>query len=143
MLAVKDLMTTNPITVFPDDPLQDVLEMMQIEGFRQLPVMEAGKLVGIITDRDIRGAVNFLPAKSELDDQKRILRALVVRNFMTTNPLTVTTNTPAYRAAEIMSLYKFGALIVVNEDGTVAGIISVTDFLDSFSVLEKSKLFLQ
>ena len=110
MLAVKDLMTVNPITVLPDAPLQTVLEMMQREGFRQLPVMEEGKLIGIITDRDIRGAVNFSPAKNELDEQKRTLNALVVRNFMTKNPLTVTLDTPAYRAAEIMSIYKFGAL---------------------------------
>ena len=138
MLAVKDLMTTKPKSVIPDAPLQNVLEMMQREGFRQLPVIEEEKLVGIITDRDIRGAVNFSPAKNELDDQKRALKALVVRNFMTTNPLTVTSNTPAYRAAEIMSLYKYGALIVVDEE-KVAGIISVTDFLNSFSSLETPK----
>jgi CBS domain-containing protein len=54
---------------------------------------------------------------------------------MTTNPMVVTPDTPAYRAASMLSIYKFGALPVV--DGEVlVGIITVTDFLDYFAAAQ-------
>ena len=52
---------------------------------------------------------------------------------MTPDPVTVPIDMPAYRAAEILRLYKFGALIVVNKREEAVGIISVTDFLKSFT----------
>jgi CBS domain-containing protein len=52
---------------------------------------------------------------------------------MTANPMTVTPDTPAYRAAKMLSLYKFGALPVVDDD-LLVGIITVTDFLEHFAV---------
>ena len=59
MLTVRDLMTVNPDTVKPDTPLREVINIMKVEGCRQLPVVDAnGKVVGIVTDRDVRLAMN-------------------------------------------------------------------------------------
>ncbi len=132
MLSVKDLMTPNPITVDPDTPLSQVMQLMQKEEFRQVPVVEEGKLVGIITDRDIRLAVNLSPDQQEHEEQKKKLATLITKEFMTPDPVTVPMDLPAYRAAEMLRLYKFGALIVVEND-EIVGIISVTDFLKSFT----------
>jgi acetoin utilization protein AcuB len=118
MQTVNDLMTIYPMTVAPDTPLEVVWTMMEGEGVRQLPVVEGNKLVGIITERDVR-----LVLRSELFD---IGSAEMV---MTENPITVTPTTPIYRAAEMLRAYKFGALPVVDE-GNLVGIISVSDFLD-------------
>lgn len=60
MLKVRDLMTCNPDTVNPDTPLRDVLQRMKIEDCRQLPVVENGELVGIITVTDF---LNHFTAK--------------------------------------------------------------------------------
>lgn len=132
MLTVRDLMTHNPITVSPDMRLWKVVEIMQKDGFRQLPVMEDGRLVGIITDRDIRLVIDFAPNEDGRSEQKQKLNLLSVRACMTPNPVTVAPETPAYRAAEMLSLYKFGALIVVEWD-EVVGIITVSDFLNAFA----------
>lgn len=136
MLSVRDLMTPNPITVNPDTPLSQVMQLMQKEGFRQAPVIANGELVGIITDRDIRLAVNLSPSNQEHEEQKKKLAALVTKDFMTPGPVTVHPNLPAYRAAEMLQLYKFGALIVVEQE-QIVGIISVTDFLKSFTMQQQ------
>lgn len=120
MLTVNDLMTVAPRTVKPDTPLLEVLEIMRNEGYRQLPVVDKGVLVGIITDRDIRSVLTaavFMTGTAEM--------------VMTPDPITVTPETPGYRAAEMLSLYKFGALPVVDGKQLV-GIVTVTDFLEHF-----------
>lgn len=132
MLTVRDLMTYNPTAVRPKSTLRRVVEIMQQEGFRQLPVIQNGKLVGIITDRDVRLSINFAPDENGYPEQKRMLDTLTVESCMTPNPVTVTPDVPAYRAAEMLSLYKFGALIVVEHD-VVVGIITVSDFLAAFT----------
>lgn len=136
MLSVRELMTHNPITVAPDASLSQVMQLMQKEGFRQAPVVDDGNLVGIITDRDIRLAVDLSPDHQEHEEQKKKLATLLTKDFMTPGPVTIPVSLPAYRAAEMLRLYKFGALIVV-EDDQIVGIISVTDFLKSFTVQQQ------
>lgn len=117
MLTVNDLMTINPIVATPGMSLRSVWERMRREAVRQMPVIEAGRLVGIITERDIR-----LVLRSSQFEQ------LCVEAVMTEQPITVTPGTPAYRAAEMLRSYKFGALPVV-EGRRLVGIITVSDFL--------------
>jgi acetoin utilization protein AcuB len=131
MLTVNDLMTSIPFTVSSDTPLRHVIELMKTEGCRQLPVLEDGNLVGIVTDRDIRLAMNSpIVLHGHWQDEELLDRA-TARNCMTSNPMTVEPDTPAYQAARMLSIYKFGALPVVDE-GLLVGIITVTDFLDNF-----------
>lgn len=133
MLTVNDLMTTDPDTVTPDTPLREVINRMKSEGCRQLPVVDAsGQVVGIITDRDVRLAMNSpIILHGRWQDEELIDRA-TAESCMTPDPITVTPDTPAYRAAEMLSIYKFGALPVV-DNGRIIGIITVTDFLDRFA----------
>ena len=58
MLSVSDLMTAIPNTVTPQSTLRQVIEVMKAQSCRQLPVLNDGKLVGIITDRDVRLVMN-------------------------------------------------------------------------------------
>ncbi|MCI0393772.1 MAG: CBS domain-containing protein [Chloroflexi bacterium] len=133
MLTVNDLMTVGPDTVTPDTPLREVINVMKRQGCRQLPVVdEAGRVVGIITDRDVRLAVNSPVVLHERWQDDRLLETVTAESCMTPNPITVTPETPAYRAAEMLSAYKFGALPVL-DNGRLVGIISVTDFLDRFA----------
>ena len=55
-MLVKDFMTPNPVTVTPDKMANETLDLMRSLNFRQCPVVEDGKLVGIVTDRDIRAS---------------------------------------------------------------------------------------
>jgi acetoin utilization protein AcuB len=110
-----------------------VINKMKIEGCRQLPVVDAtGNLVGIITDRDVRLAMNSPIVLHGRWQDEELLSKATASSCMTPGPVTVTSEAPAYRAAEMLSAYKFGALPVVDK-GEVVGIITVTDFLDRFA----------
>ncbi len=132
MLTVNDLMTSIPYTVSSDTSLRHVIEVMKTEGCRQLPVLENGSIVGIITDRDIRLVMNSPMVLHEHWQDEELIDGVSAGSCMTTNPLTVGPDTPAYEAARMLSLYKFGALPVVDE-GVLVGIITVTDILENFA----------
>lgn len=132
MLTVNDLMTVDPISISPETSLGRIIALMKKEGCRQLPVLEKGKLVGLVTDRDVRLILNSPLVLQEHWQEENFMKTMVAEGFMTVNPITVTPDTPAYKAAEMLSIYKFGALPVVEGD-TLVGIITVTDFLDHVS----------
>lgn len=138
MLTVNDIMTVRPCTVSPDTPLRDVIRLMKEEGCRQLPVVNRGRLVGIITDRDVRLALNSPFVKHWRQQDEGVLDQLTAANCMTAGPVTVTPDTPAWRAAHILSIYKFGALPVLDGEMLV-GIVSVTDILDYFAEAEAER----
>ena len=131
MLLVNDLMTAIPCTVATSTPLRHVIEVMKVEGCRQLPVLENGDLVGIITDRDIRLVMCSPLALHGCGQNEELLDQTTAGGCMTRNPMTVPPDMPAYQAAHLLSLYKFGALPVVDEE-VLVGIVTVTDFLDYF-----------
>ncbi|MBE2199360.1 MAG: CBS domain-containing protein [Anaerolinea sp.] len=129
MLTVSDLMTVNPQTISLDTPLRHIIEVMKSEGCRHLPVLQDEKLVGIVTDRDVRLVMNSPIILHGRWQDEELLNKVTAESCMTPNPITVSPDTPAYRAAEMLSIYKFGGLPVVKDDKLV-GILTVTDFLD-------------
>lgn len=133
MLTVNDLMTVIPNAVTPGTTIRQVIELMKTQTCRQLPVLDNGKLVGIVTDRDVRLVMNsplILHGRWQDDE---ILDNITAENCMTPDPMTVGPDTPAYQAANMLSSYKFGALPVI-DNGTLVGIITVTDFLNYFAM---------
>jgi CBS domain-containing protein len=100
---------------------------------RHLPILDdAGHLVGVITDRDIRQAGDF--GESTLMGQEAIEQfgMMTVSELMTTQVVTVRGDTALIEAAELFLTHKFGCLPVVREDDTLAGILTVTDVLALF-----------
>jgi acetoin utilization protein AcuB len=132
MLTVNDMMTVVPDSINSKTLLREIIGMMKAEGYRHLPVVDDGKLVGIITDRDIRLVMNSPMVLHERRQDEELIDTVTAEACMTANPITVTPDTPAYRAAEMLSIYKFGALPVVDDEKLI-GIITVTDFLDYFA----------
>ena len=133
MLSVNDLMTAIPDTVTPQTTLRQVIEVMKSQGCRQLPVLRDGKLVGIITDRDVRLVMNSPLILHGRWQDEEILDTMTAEACMTPDPMNVSPHTSAYHAANMLSIYKFGALPVVDNDELV-GIITVTDFLNYFAL---------
>ena len=132
MLTVNDLMTVIPNTVTIDTPLRSLIGLMKSQGYRQLPVLDKGKLVGIVTDRDVRLVMNSPIVLHGRWQDEEILDKVTAESCMTPNPITVSPDTPAFRAAEMLNTYKFGAMPVVDE-GALVGIITVSDFLEHFA----------
>jgi CBS domain-containing protein len=135
MLSVNDLMTVDPRTIRPDTSLHRIIQIMKSEGCRQLPVVDEGVLVGIVTDRDVRQMANS-PLSTQGSHNEEMLEQTSAESCMTIDPITVTPETSAARAAEMLSIYKFGALPVVADhtehNKTIVGILSVTDILNYF-----------
>jgi acetoin utilization protein AcuB len=117
-MLVRDCMTAPVQTVAPDEPVAAVREVFRRRRIRQLPVVAAGRVVGMVTDRDVRAAAD----------------TTTVDTVMTPNPATTTPATPVERAAMIMRERKFGALPVVEGDALV-GIVSESDLLEALARL--------
>lgn len=133
-MFVSKSMTSNVITVDKGAGILEARDKMAAHCIRHLPVVEEdNRLIGIITDRDIRSA---LPSTVILDyenrKEKEKISDLKVKDIMTINPVTVS---PSYTIQDVLLLVlqtKVGAFPVVDEKGKLQGIISVDDLLRAF-----------
>ncbi len=122
-MLVRDIMTKPAVTISADTTLENAYRTMQEKGIRHLPVLDGERLVGVITDRDLRLATSVLapspfPAGSE------------VSTVMARNPLTADPADPVEDAARTMRERKIGCLPIV-DDGRLVGIITGLDLLDA------------
>ncbi|MDJ0610968.1 MAG: CBS domain-containing protein [Kiloniellales bacterium] len=133
MLVVKDLMSDALEVVSPEAPLHEVMAKMNQAGYRHLPVVDGGDLVGIITDRDLRLAVNSPLVEQEAGVKREtVLDQFRVGECMHPDPECVSPDTPAREVADLLSLNKFGAMPVVDR-GKLVGMISYIDFLKHYA----------
>jgi acetoin utilization protein AcuB len=131
VLRVGGCMSVDPVTVAPKDSLQRVIELLRRRDIRAVPVVEDGRLVGIVTDRDVRQVAPAYPLFRDEDEIRRYTENLTVTAAMTADPMTVTPVTTLVEAAKILETYRISSLPVV--DGLrVVGMLSVTDLLRVF-----------
>ncbi len=117
-MLVSKRMKKTVVTVGPEDHLATVQKKMREGGFRRTPVVENGRLVGIVTDRDIRQHFGFLEKTK-------------VNVAMSEKLVTVAPQTTLEEAALLLLKHKIGGLPVV-EDGQLVGIITTSDILQAF-----------
>ena len=123
---VADVMTAKVVTLSPHHSFSEVANLMNDRYFRHCVVVDArGQIVGVISDRDILRALARNPnARSKSLDQ-----------IMTHNPVTVRRNTPIAEAVRKIVSKRINCLPVVEEDGSVCGIVTSTDLLKSYQQL--------
>ena len=131
MLTVADLMTQDVFTANPTTKLREVAAIMNRHGCRQVPVVVDERLIGIISNRDIRLMVDCPILNEDLAKRRSLLDSLRASNCMTTDVVTVHPWTPLIRGVELLNLYKFNALPVVDEMQRLVGILTVTAFCGS------------
>jgi acetoin utilization protein AcuB len=122
----KDWMTRNPVTITEDTSLTAASRLMKDNDIRRLPVVEHGKVVGIVTWGDIREASASDATTLSMFELGYLLNNLPVDRFMTRHPITVTPTTTIIRAAQLMLQHKIGGLPVV-ENGKLVGILTESD----------------
>ena len=126
--TAKSLMTPTPVTTSPDSALRDAIARMVDEDIRHLPVIDAaGKLVGMLSERDARSATGDLRefaegAPDESDDP-------VVGSVMTRDPVAIELETPIEEIVEELIAGRYGALPVVDANSKLVGIVSYIDVL--------------
>lgn len=130
-MRVRDLMSTNVVSAPVGTPVQVAFELMREGGFRHLPVLSSkGKLLGILSDRDLRGVGAFFKDSSSGIDEYLVTEPTTVEKIMVANPITVSPDTTISTAAKIIRDKRIGCLIVTEGDEMV-GILSYLDVLDA------------
>lgn len=144
-MRVKDLMTSKVFTVEQNDLIDRVFFLINYERIRHLPVVEKGKVIGIVSDRDLYKALgprsnsSAIEAATGTGANELYVIPKKVRHIMHRGVITVNGDTYASEAAAIMAGNKIGALPVVDKDNKLVGILSATDILRVFSKIEKSR----
>ncbi len=124
---VRDWMTREVLTISPDTAVMDAGRLMVDKSIRRLPVVEEGKLVGIVTYGDVRSARAGTPSGVDIWELSYQLSKMTVREIMTPNPVTVTPDETIGQAANKMLKYVIGGLPVLDHQGNLVGIITESD----------------
>lgn len=127
---VGDHMTSPVITLSPNDTFRHAARVMQTHKFRHVPIVDGGRMVGIVSDRDMR---RFLSGfEIDYEDDARLQRPEVsMADVMTQQPKTTHTRETLAEVADIMISQRFGALPVMEQD-EIVGIITEADLLRHF-----------
>ena len=118
MPMIEKFMTTMPHTINKDMSIKTAMGMMREFHIRHLPVEEAGKLVGLVSDRDIKLASSFTHEGE-----------ITVEDIMTPDPYTIAPHTPVDSVVLNMAEHKYGCAIIKQENGKVVGVFTATDGL--------------
>jgi acetoin utilization protein AcuB len=140
-MLVRDVMTKVPMTIDPEAPVETAVAVMRERRMRHLPVVDAaGRLIGIVTDRDLRSAmfgsalVEHLPAEhgGRLRALTATLNDVRVSHVMTWRVVTIGPQAPVAQAAAMMANFRVGSLPVV-EAGQLVGIVTEHDVLKALA----------
>ena len=128
-MKVKDLMSTDLVTLTEDETLADAQRCMARGRIRHLPVVRDGQLVGLVTHRDLLSASFSIFAEVEANEQRRVFATVPVVEIMHRDVVTVSSDLGASQAARILLENKYGCLPAVGEGGELLGIVTEADFL--------------
>jgi acetoin utilization protein AcuB len=124
---VRDWMTDDVVTVTPDTTLPEAHRLMTDNQIRRLPVMDDGRLVGIITRGDVRGAEPSDATSLSIWELQYLIAKIKVKEIMTHDPITISQDVTIGEAAQVMLDNKISGLPVVDGQGRVVGIITESD----------------
>jgi acetoin utilization protein AcuB len=126
-MHVRDIMTTNVVTIPSSTSITEAKRIMQAHKIERLPVVDRGKLVGIVT---VRGLEQVSPSKATsltVWELSYLLEKTMVKDIMAKNVITTTPDTTVEEALATAQSNKVGSLVVL-DDGRVAGIVTTNDF---------------
>ncbi len=130
-MLVGERMSHPVITISPDVPISEALNLMKKERIRRMPVIKGGKMVGIVSDKDLLNASPSPATSLSVWEMNYLLSKVTVKDVMTKDVLTVNEDTPIEEAARVMADNKIGGLPVMRAD-KVVGIITETDLFKIF-----------
>ena len=127
-------MTENPQSIAPDTSVRTAFFKMRSEGYRHLPVVDKGKLVGMVTDRDLRRP-DLSPEPDGWHDYYNLEEDYEVRHVMTTRVESMVPSDGLEKALRLLIDRKFGAAPVVDKNGDMIGIITTFDLMRAFQAV--------
>lgn len=127
-MLVKYWMSEPVITIDIEDAMQDAKALLAKHEIRMLPVMEKGKLVGVVTDRDVKKAsASSIAALKKPRDIHELTAEIKIKEIMTGDPMTVPFDLTIEETAEVILLNKISGMPVVDHEGDLVGIITLSD----------------
>ncbi|MEZ4864027.1 MAG: CBS domain-containing protein [Caldilineaceae bacterium] len=126
-IRVREIMSSPVICVDTLTSIPEAQLLMQERNIRRLPVIDDGKLVGILTQGDVRGALPSEVTTLNRAEQAYLMKQVKVDRVMHTAVVTVTGDTTLAQAARLMVQYKIGGLPVLGKDGAVVGMVTESD----------------
>jgi len=131
-MLIKDWMATTILTVDANTSVMRATRTMKENNIRRLPVLSHGKLAGIITDRDLKDASPSSTADMDLHEMYYLLSEMKVKDVMTTNPICLKKDDTLEKAALVMLGERISGLLIVDENGSLVGLLSESDILKGF-----------
>jgi acetoin utilization protein AcuB len=131
-MLIRDWMAKDVLTVDENTSLMRATRTMTENTIRRLPVVSHGKLIGIVTDRDVKDASPSKTTSLDVHELYYLLSEMKIKEVMTPSPVTLDGNDSLEKAAVVMLEKRISGLPVVNADGELEGLISETDVLRGF-----------
>src|SRR6266511_411753 len=101
-MLVRDIMQPHPVSATPETRLPNLVRLLQRRGFRHLPVLDGGKLVGIISDRDLKQSMASAASTAEGSERDRLLGELTAEQIMARTVVTIGPMFGVEEAARLM-----------------------------------------
>lgn len=133
--VVRDIMRGKPVTIAAGESLSTVEDIMTLGGVRHIPVMKAGQLVGVVSERDLlRTSLSNLNEYGA-DARRSFLSAVEIERVMSSPAITISDDAPVEEAARLMAERKIGCLPVMEDEQGFVGLVTETDLLRYFAGL--------
>ena len=126
-MLVKNWMSKKVITVDINDSMEDAMKHLKEHDIRMLPVMKKGKLVGIVTDRDLKKASASDATTLEIHELLYLLTKIKVKDIMTKDVITVPPDYTVEETAQVLEKNRISGVPVIDSDGQLVGTITQTD----------------
>lgn len=137
-MRVSEYMTRKVLTAAPGDGVRETFFRMREAGVRHLPVLDGARLVGILSDRDLRRP-DWVDEAPDLSYDYQLDDNLTVADLMSRNPLVVHTYDELATACGLIDRHGFGALPVLDKGGHLVGILSKADLVRAFARLLEAR----
>jgi CBS domain-containing protein len=125
---VREIMMGSPVTLTSDDTLDLANDVISLGRIRHIPIVDHGKLIGLLSERDLLGAATNQIFGLKQKTKSALLKTTLIKEVMKKRVITVEPDTAITDAAHLMADKKIGCLPVVSE-GSLIGLVTTTDLL--------------
>ena len=128
-MLVKYWMSKPVITVDVNDNMQNAMKLLNQHDISMLPVMKKGRLVGIVTDRDLKKASASDAISLEIHELQHLISTVKVKDIMTKEPITIPIDYTVEETAQVLLKHKISGVPVIDNEGDMVGAITQTDII--------------
>jgi len=126
-MLVKNWMSKPAITIDADASMHDAIKLLKNHNIKMLPVMEKGRLVGIVTDRDLKRASASDATSLEIHELLYLISKIKIKEIMTKNPIKVPEDYTVEETAEILLKHNISGVPVIDQHHNIVGTITQND----------------